>query len=177
MWEGYFLLKALRIADDGEIENCYIDIILPERISEMAYLSIDGLVVRKWKPQVDGEIIPAVAIEGNGDYELYYSRRRPEIGLDVLYRGLRVAKKRAPIAQDLAYILRDENRIEEAITAFSIVIDEGEPNEFTFSERAQLFEKIGAFEKAKCDFLQSEEMTPKNLRRLLANRELPKDVP
>lgn len=61
------------------------------------------------------------------------------------------AKNKAPIAQDLGYICRDEGRVREAIEAFSIAIKTGPSSEFIFLERADLLEKAGDLEGAAKD--------------------------
>jgi tetratricopeptide (TPR) repeat protein len=141
--DGLFILKAVHISAEGKLEDCYLDVVMPERISETAYLQREGEIIEIKSYNAGGEIIPTVAIEGFGLYELFYSRLQPEIGLSVLRNGLKVAKQKGYIAEDMAYILRDENRKLEAIEAFDIVIAEGEPNEYTYLERAGLLEETG----------------------------------
>jgi hypothetical protein len=141
--DGLFIIKAVHISTEGELEDCYLDVVMSERISETAYLQSNGEIVGIMSYRVSGEIIPTVAIEGFGLYELFYSRLKPEIGLSVLRNGLKVAKRKGYIAADMAYILRDENRKLEAIEAFDIVIAEGEANEYTYLERAALREETG----------------------------------
>ena len=159
--DGYFIVKAIWVKENGELENCYLTVAMPERISEEVFIKLNDKIVRKWIYEV-GEVVPAVAIEGFGNYELFYSKMNPEIGIKVLREGLKAAKNKAPVAEDLAYILRDEGRIPEAIEAFTMVIDEGDkrngiPNQYTFEERAGLFEKIGNFEKAAEDLKRSKQ--------------------
>ncbi len=96
-------------------------------------------------------MIPAVAIESFGVYELFYSHIDPEVGLTVLRTGLQAAESKAPIAEDLGYILRDEGRKEEAIEAFSIAIEEGPSCEYIPMERAALYEAIGDHANAERD--------------------------
>lgn len=156
--DGYFVVKAIHITGVGQAEDCYINLTAPERISDYVFLHRDGKIIRRYIHEAEGEVIAAVGVECQGLYELFYSRKEPDIGLGVLRNALKLAKKRAPIAEDMAYILRDEDRIDEAIEAFTIVIEEGEPNEFTFSERADLYEKIGDLEKARLDHQRSQEM-------------------
>lgn len=168
--DGYFILKAIWVKENDELENCYIAVSLPERISEEVFLRENDKIVRKWIHEV-GEIVPAVAIEEYGLYELFYSRINPEIGIKILREGLKTAKKKAPLADDLAYILRDEERIFEAIEAFTIAIEEGDesdgvPNQYTFEERAGLFEKTGNFEKAAEDLKKSKELAERFKRSL-----------
>src|SRR5580765_4155391 len=64
--DGLFIVKAKNILPDGTIKNCYIDISLPERISDFAYfLRGDTLQVRHFH-EFEGEIICGVPIESFG---------------------------------------------------------------------------------------------------------------
>ncbi|MGH9948406.1 MAG: hypothetical protein ACRD6X_14595 [Pyrinomonadaceae bacterium] len=157
--EGLFLLKAVHISPDGELKDCYLDVSMPERISETAYFESNGKIVEITIYEVSGEIIPTVAIEGHGVYELFYSRLKPEIGLNVLKNGLKLAKQKGHIAEDMAYILRDENRKLEALEAFDIVISEGEPTEYSYLERAALREEIGDLSGAIRDRKEANELS------------------
>ena len=141
--DGFFIIKAFLILNDGELQDCFMDVTMPERIHEQAYVQAGGEIIQTYSYQLEGEVIPAVAIEGHGIYELFYSRLKPEVGLKVLREGLKVAKKKGHIAEDMAYILRDENRHLEAIEAFNIVIAEGLANQYTYWERAGLLEITG----------------------------------
>jgi hypothetical protein len=162
--DGYFVLKAVWLKPNGETESCYINITTPERIADWAFFLVDPTVVRTPIHQVEGEIVSAVAIECTGDYELFYSRTRPQIGIEILREGLKEAKNRAPIAEDLAYILRDENRHAESIAAFSIVIEEGNPNEYTFAERAALHQAVGNLGQADLDAEKSRKLNSEERR-------------
>lgn len=160
--DGYFIIKAIWVKVNGDLEDCYINVVMPERISEEVYIKQSDEIIRKWKHEV-GEVVSAVAIEGFGVYELFYSRINPEIGLRVLRNGLKFANKKAAIAEDLAYILRDEGRNLESIEAFTTVIENedsryGMPSQFTFAERAELFKNTGNFERAAEDLKKSEEL-------------------
>ena len=174
--DGYFIIKAIWIKENGELQDCYLDLTMPERISEEVFLLRDNEIIRQPNYKT-GEVVPAVAIEGFGVYELFYSRINPEIGIQVLREGLKNAGQKVPIAEDLAYILRDEDRHSEAIEAFTIVIENedsqyGMPNEFTFSERARLYEILGDFEKASADLRKSEEIADE-FRKSMNNRHHP----
>jgi tetratricopeptide (TPR) repeat protein len=168
--DGYFVLKALFIPNEGELRSCYIDVTMPERISERVFFKIENQIKSKYHAylegkQLKGKIIPIAAIDGFGLYELFYSKKNPEIGLEVLRNGLKISKRKKYIALDLAYILRDENRYEEAIEAFSIAITEGADNEYCFIERAGLFEKIGDRENAEKDKSSAKEFISNRLKR------------
>lgn len=143
MLEGYFILKATFIPVEGEVQPCYVDVSMPERISERIYFKSDDEIIEENRYGFRGKAIPLVAIDGFGNYNLFYSKRNPEIGLNVLRYGLNLAKRKAYIAQDMAYILRDEKRYQEAVEAFSMLIAEGANDVYPYLERAALLEKLG----------------------------------
>lgn len=152
--DGYFILKGTFIPREGETQPCYVGVSMPERISGRVYFKANGKLIEGQSYGFNGlrgKAIPIVAIDGFGNYELFYSRKNPGIGLKVLSDGLKLAKRKAYIACDMAYILRDEKRYREAVEAFSIVIGEGATDEYPYKERAALLEKIGDAEGAATD--------------------------
>lgn len=162
--DGFFIIKAILILKEGELQDCYMDVSMPERINDYVYVLASGEIIQTYSYQLEGEVIPAVAIEGHGVYELFYSRLNPEVGLNVLREGLRDATKKGHIAEDMAYIFRDENRHLEAIEAFNTVIAEGIANEYTYWERAALLESIGDLAGA-ADDLEKAQMILATKRR------------
>ena len=166
--DGHFILKAVFVSPSGELQDCYVSVSMPERISETAYFYEGDHIRQGWKDELKGKVVPLVAIEGFGSYELFYSRSKPEIGLDVLRKGLDVAKNRADIAQDMAYILRDEKRYEESVEAFTIAIEENEAkgagNEHHYFERAALREKLGDAAGALADHERAAAIAKRSLR-------------
>jgi tetratricopeptide (TPR) repeat protein len=155
--EGFYIVRALHVLDRGRTQGCYLDLSMPERISDFVYFREGSTVTRRAPHDLEGDVIPAVAIEGFGVYEQFYSRRDPEAGLAVLRRGLELAGQKAAIAEDLGYILRDEGRREEAIAMFSIAIEEGPSSDFILMERADLYEALGDRVNAERDRQQAEE--------------------
>ena len=142
--DDYFVIKALQVISQDEIVECYMDMSMPERLADFAFFLRDGELDTRSIYQCRGKVIPAIAIEKFGVYEQFYCKSCPEVGLNVLRKGLSVAEIRWPIAVDMGYILRDEGRHDEAIDAFSMAIDEGETdNPFYYEERAQLYDKRG----------------------------------
>lgn len=164
--DGFFLLKSLIIQTKGNQEFCYIDLSMPERISDFVYLSNGETVARCYHHELTGaEIVPSIAVEGFGNYELFYSKIDPAVGINVLRAGLASAVNKAALAEDLGYILRDEQRAEEAIEAFSIAIQSGPSSYFMFIERARLFESLGRQPEAEADWKSLEQMTSKEIAR------------
>jgi hypothetical protein len=145
--ENFYIIKAKQVSADDTLD-CYIEIVTPERIA--------GTVIKKdSKGQVVSEniydqkqsVIPAVASECFGDYNLYYSKENPEIGIEILKSGLHKAKNKNIVSQDLGYIFRDENRITEAIEAFKISEEFGPSSEYIFFELSQLYGQLGLDDK------------------------------
>jgi len=147
-----FVMKALLVADNAAPVQVYMDIFLPERTCENIYLSVDDEIVQESRWEIDADVIPQAAINFAGEYELFYSRQHPEIGIEVLRKGLDTVRERSAIALDLAYILRDEGRAQESIEAFSEAIEGKTTDYFPFIERAQLLDKIGKRDMADPDW-------------------------
>ena len=147
--DGFYVIAAMCIDSQSEVRQCYMDISLPERINDYAYF-IDGDELRYDFPRrIGGEIIPAIAIDGFGVYDLFYSKIAPELGIEVLKRGLAASKRKHFIAEDLGYIFRDEGRYQEAAEMFQLAADEEVSSYFIYGELAQMYGKIGDVEKQK----------------------------
>jgi len=168
--DGYFILEGLLVHADGRVEKAYTDIGLPERLIDYHFLLRNDEIVRgRGTLILNAQVIPAVAIEKFGDPDQYYVKGHAEVGLKILREGLAVAKLKWPIALDLAYILRDENRPAEAIEAFTLAISQCDMKSYLFyAERAELFAKMNDQEAAGRDWIQVEQMAGasvlKNLR-------------
>src|SRR5438093_9550822 len=74
---------------------------------------------------------------------MYYSRKRPEVGIDILRRGLAIARRKHYIAEDLGYIFRDERRFAEAAEMFRISVEEGPSSYFIYGELAGAYAELG----------------------------------
>ncbi len=129
--------------------------VLPERICEFCFLQVDGEIIRKRGRRVgDGTAIPVIAIEKFGVPQLFYARENPSVGIAVLQRGLQQAKEKKDIAFDLAVLLRQEKRKEEAIEVFSICLKEAPESAVAcslYQQRWQLYSAIGELERAAED--------------------------
>ena len=84
------------------------------------------------------DVVPALACEGYGNYELYYSSSNPQIGIEVLRKGIHSAIDKSAPAEDLGYICRDEGQIKEAIEAFTIALNEDPSNPYAADELEEL---------------------------------------
>jgi hypothetical protein len=144
----FFIVKAKNIHPDGVAADCYIDICLPERISDYVYSLRGDRVDFRYHHECDGDIICAVAIDCFGVYDLFYSKIAPDIGIEVLKAGLVASPHKTYIAEDLGYILRDERRFTEAAEMFQIAADAEPSSYFIYGELAGCYREVGQVEKA-----------------------------
>jgi tetratricopeptide (TPR) repeat protein len=158
----FFIVKAKQVLSDGTIRDCYIDISLPERINDSVYFLCENRIEREYPYKCDGEIICAVPIACFGIYELFYSRLAPDIGINVLLKGLAATPHQQFLAEDLAYILRDEQRFAEAATWFQFAADREPSSFFIFLELARCYEAIGNTKNAAkyMDLFHSKNVLP-----------------
>lgn len=147
--DGFYVIAAMNIISERDVCRCYMDVSLPERINDYAYLIAGDELRYDQARKFEGEIIPAIAIDGFGVYDLFYSRIAPELGIGVLKRGLAASKRKHFIAEDLGYIFRDEGRYREAAEMFQLAADEEVSSYFIYGELAQMYGKIGEAEKQK----------------------------
>jgi len=144
--ENIYYVKAYQVSTDST-SDCYLGIITPERIAEtVVKREPSGQIVAESIYDQEQTIIPAVASDCFGDYELFYAKENPQIGIDILKDGLTKATNKNIVAEDLGYILRDENRIEEAIEAFNISEQTGPSSEYIYLELSRLYRDIGQTE-------------------------------
>jgi tetratricopeptide (TPR) repeat protein len=141
--ENYYFVKALQVAANGTTD-CFIGVIIPERIIEtVVKINISGQAVTESIYGQPHTIIPAVACDCFGNYEMFYAKENPQTGIDILKNGLAKAINKNVVAEDLGYILRDEGRVNEAIEAFTISEENGPSSEYIYLELAGLYEGIG----------------------------------
>jgi len=144
--ETYFI-KAVQTLPTSTI-NCFISIVTPERIADYVIkLDTNRQAILESFHEQENSTIPLVASECFGDYELYYSKENPQIGIDILKQGMTNAINKNVVAEDLGYILRDEELTQEAIEAFLISEQIGPSSEFIYSELSQLYELLEQTDK------------------------------
>lgn len=149
--DNHFLVKGI----DTDINNYYLSICCPERIVSHI-ISIDSknkVYEVDWSLQ-DKEIIPAVASDCYGDYELFYTKSNPSIGIKVLKHGLDKVIDKSAVLEDLGYILRDENRIKESMEVFEQAILYGVSSEYIYWELAKLYRMLN--QPDKVDFYMNK---------------------
>ena len=145
--EDFFIVKSMLVYADKTVD-CFINLTTCERISDFVFLQEEnGQTIIESYDDYENIAIPCIASECFGVYDLYYSKENPEIGISILKKGLEFAQNKEIIAEDLGYILRDEERIEEAIEAFLISEQNQPSSEYTYSELAQLYGQLGQDEK------------------------------
>ena len=146
--EGIYFVAAKQVYTDKTVD-CFLGVMTPERISETVIKLVDDEVSSESIYDQKTAVIPAVASECFGDYNLYYAKENPQIGIDVLRTALATHPTVATIAEDLGYILRDENRIEEALEAFHHAEKVGVSSEYVYLELSRLYKRIGDTDKEK----------------------------
>jgi hypothetical protein len=140
---GHHVIKSLQVLPDGTVRKCYMNMSLPERISDYAFFVEERLLCFGHHHQFPGKIIPADAIDCFGVYEQFYVKSQPQLGIEILKRGLTASRRKVYIAQDLGYIFRVERRYEEAIEMFKVAIDEGPSSSFIYAEVAAAYGDLG----------------------------------
>ena len=141
--EGLYLVKAKQIIKNN-ILDCFLIISTPERIAEtIIKKNIFGICKAEDIIESKIHVIPAIASECFGVYELFYVKENPQIGINILEEGLNKATNKNVVAEDLGYILRDEGRIKEAIEAFKVSEQFGPSSEYIYLELSQLYESQG----------------------------------
>ena len=145
--ENYYFVKAYEVSQNGKTD-CYIGVMTPERIAEVVIKqNSNGQTEIESIYDQEKSIIPAIASDCFGDYELFYSKENPQLGIDILKSAITKATNKNVVAEDLGYILRDEGRVKEAIEAFKISEENGPSSEYTFWELAGLYEQLGQLDK------------------------------
>jgi tetratricopeptide (TPR) repeat protein len=149
-YEGHFIVAAKQVFEDKTVD-CYIDMTATERITDFVIRLESNKAVGElfydYSKKNKNSIIPAIASDCFGIYELYYSKENPDAGIDILKEGLTKSLVKSAIAEDLGYILRDENRTDEAIEAFLISVANGPSSIYIYDELAQLYRQLGKFDK------------------------------
>ena len=145
--ENYYFVRAFEVSENQKTD-CYIGVMTPERIAEIVIKqNSSGQTRVESIYDQEKSIIPAIASDCFGDYELFYAKENPQVGIDILKSGLLKATNKNVVAEDLGYILRDEGRVEEAVEAFKISEENGPSSEYTFWELAGLYEQLGQIDK------------------------------
>jgi len=145
--ENYYFVKALQVSVE-KTTDCYIGILTPERIAEtVVKRKLFGQTIVESIDNQRQTVIPAVASECFGDYEIFYAKENPQIGIDILKNGLTKATNKNVVAEDLGYILRDEGRVKEAIEAFKISEVNGPSSEYIYLELSRLYKDLGQTDK------------------------------
>ena len=157
-FQGLFIIARQIVSQGTGPKPCYLDLTLPERIAEHHFTRMAGRVERRRGLRAEnGTVIPAIGIEKFGDYTLFLAKENPSAGVSVLKDGIPTARHADYLAYDLAYLLRDQKRYDEAINAFSIVLAEGHTAEILpvlhllYKERARLYAAVGQPKKAEED--------------------------
>ncbi|MCI5058915.1 MAG: tetratricopeptide repeat protein [Flavobacteriales bacterium] len=145
--ESFFLIKGLIVKTSQDPKPCYLTVSTPERIVDFVIHDFPNpRVSNMYRDFDDGEVIMAVPAHCFGVYELFYSRNNPEIGIEILKKGLKEHPNDSIISEDLGYILRDEKRNEEALEAFLNAIKNEPSSEYIYAEIAEIYKEMGQAE-------------------------------
>lgn len=145
--EASYFVKAKQVYTD-KTSDCYISITTPERIAEVVIKrTADGQIVAESVYDQPNTVIPAVASDCFGDYNLFYAKENPQVGIDILKGGLTKATNKNIVAEDLGYILRDEERTVEALDAFKISEQAKPSSKYIYLELSRLYKRLGQTEK------------------------------
>lgn len=106
LWDAHFIVKAI-LSNNEYIEECYIDICIPERISEFVFRNKDNIFTIENAIENNLKAIPAVASEQYGDAELYYLKENPKLGIEILKKGKEISKNPSAIIDDLSFIYEE----------------------------------------------------------------------
>ena len=159
--ENYYLVKAFEVTR-AEIKDCYLGVSIPERFADIVVKqNARGEAIVEYISQQANSIIPAIAHDAVGYYELFYAKENPQVGIEVLRNALAIAKNKSAIAEDIGYLLIDEDRTEEAIEAFTISETHGPTTRFTFYELAKLYAKLGHPDK-QAEYLEKYKSFPES---------------
>ena len=155
VFQGLFIIEGQFISSNAPPQRCYIDLVLPERIAEHHFWNVNGQIDRRHGLRLQGgTIIPTIGIEALGVYKLYFAKEDPSAGINVLKTGMDQARNRSYLAYDLAFLLRDQKRLEEAIDALTIFLTEySAPHlaNILYNERSRMYAALGQLAKAEED--------------------------
>jgi tetratricopeptide (TPR) repeat protein len=141
--ENNYYVRGKQVSETS-VTGCFIGIETPYRIAESVLkLTTNGEVIVESIVYQRDSIIPVIAAECTGDYQLFYSFEDPKIGLEILTTGLAKATNKIAPAEDLGYIFKDEERLEEAIEAFKICEEAGSDNVFIYKELSEIYKQLG----------------------------------
>lgn len=91
-----------------QVVHCYMNMIMPERISEFVVKQNEnGITVFENLYDQKNSVIPAIASEEYGNPELYYAKENPEVGMEVLKKGMLIAKNKDAVGEDMDYIYEE----------------------------------------------------------------------
>jgi len=106
LYDAHFVVKGFLI-EGSNIEKCFIDVCIPERISEFVFRNINDNFIIENIIDNNLQTIPAVASEQYGNPELYYLKENPKLGIEILKKGKEISTNPSAIEDDLTYIYEE----------------------------------------------------------------------
>ena len=149
--DGHFLVISKQILENEE-RTCWIDISMPEMISDYVF-TIDAknskIVVNEYHSLAD-KVVPNKLSNTFANYEFYYTRVKPIIGIEILKKEIENVSEKGLICEYLGYIFRDEKDTDESLKWFLKSLEFGEPSsEYIYGEISELYDEIGEAQLAK----------------------------
>jgi tetratricopeptide (TPR) repeat protein len=149
--EGHFLVSAKKVSAEG-VSRCWMDISTPEMIADHVFTTdeeTNTIAVNEYHTLAQ-EVVPNKVSDTFTNYDIYYTRANPKVGIEILKRELENISNKGFICEYLGYIYRDEKQIEHALEWFLKALEHGEPSsEHIYLEIAGLYDEIGATESAE----------------------------
>ena len=158
--EGHFLVRSKQIKEDKEW-TCWMNISAPEMICDFVF-TIDAQnskIVLNDYHSLSEYVVPNKLSDNFCSYELYYTNKNPEVGLNILKNQINNVSDKAIICEYIGYIYRDENNQNEAIKWFMKGLELGQPSsEYIYLELSELYKHIGDLSKANEYNLKYEQI-------------------
>ncbi|KKN86664.1 hypothetical protein LCGC14_0266270 [marine sediment metagenome] len=117
--QGHYLTKAYRIEKNGVYKFAYVDVNTPERIIDYVIYDLKKPSYSYVYDSINIEVIPAVASDCFGSYEVYYSRNNPDLSIEVLEQGLKLSKGKKCYCPRFGIYFKRRRQTKRGIEIFS----------------------------------------------------------
>lgn len=148
---GHYLVRGQQILNNTE-RTCWMNISTPEMTSDYVF-TIDAKnskIVLNHYHVLSNEVIPNKLSNTFVNYEFYYTKINPQIGIDILKKEIENVSEKGLICEYLGYIYRNEGEQNRAIDWFLKCLEFGEPSSKSiYKEISNLCYEQGKLEIAK----------------------------
>lgn len=151
--EALWLTRTHAVGGDKD-KRYFLLIRTPERHWEgLIILSLKGGLERVDPAETPFELVPMLACEHYGPWEQYLSKSRPELGVEVLEPGLVTAKRKGPVARDLARVAGEAGKLDVAVKAIAEALksDDLDDRNALIELRAKWLHALGKDAEAEAD--------------------------